>query len=232
MGTVAAVGIGLGALSGCGLVRATLTDDATLSEQVTSVRLDGDSGEVVVRGQAGPVTIHRRVEYVSTAPGPTHRVENGVLVLAECGNNCSVDYTVTVPPGIPVSGKSSSGGVELTGLGAVDIDVDSGGVRLDGISGAVDVETSSGGITGKGLNGGPIRARASSGGIDLTATTPQDVRAEASSGGVTITVPAGAYKVITEAGSGDEKLQITNDPAGAHTLDLRTDSGNITINKT
>ncbi|GAA3065705.1 hypothetical protein FHS39_001649 [Streptomyces olivoverticillatus] len=231
---VVTAGIAVGGLSACGMFRKNFEDDTTLSQKITSVRLDSGSGGVTLRGKEGAnkVDLHRYVEYGGDRPaGPTHRVENGVLVLRGCGDDCSVAYTVDLPAGIPVTGGTSSGAVSLSGTGAVKVTTSSGAIDLDGVSGAVEVRAESGAITGRGLKGGPVKAKTSSGAIDLTVSAPQDVRAEAASGAVTVTVPAGRYQVTAQSSSGGKDIAIPDDRSAPHHLDLTTSSGAITVKR-
>ncbi|MFC4945302.1 DUF4097 family beta strand repeat-containing protein [Pseudonocardia sp. GCM10023141] len=232
---MAATAIGVAGLGACGLRKAEFSDDATLSQQITAVRVTGDSGDVTVRGGTGPATVHRVVSYSGEKPGATQRVEGGVLVLEDCTGNCSVDYTITVPTGTPINGKISSGSYALTGLGAVDVTSDSGDITMDGITGPVRANADSGTIDGRSLRGGRVDATADSGDVRLALTTPQDVTANAGSGSITVTVPAGSsypadsYNVSAVTDSGTATVRIANDPAGAHRLDLRSDSGDVTV---
>ncbi|MCD9145022.1 DUF4097 family beta strand repeat-containing protein [Streptomyces albireticuli] len=230
---VVTAGIAVGGLSACGLTRENFEDDTTLSQKVTSVRLATGSGGVVLRGKEGAteVKVHRYVEYGGDRPeGATHRVENGVLVLDDCGKDCSVAYTVELPAGLPVTGGTSSGAVKLAGTGAVKVTTDSGAIDLFDVKGAVDVQADSGAITGRGLKGGPVEARADSGAVTLTLASPQDVRAEADSGAVTLTTPSsGRYRVTAETDSGGKDIAVSDDPSGTHRLRLRTDSGAIKV---
>ncbi|MFI1971588.1 hypothetical protein BLA24_16650 [Streptomyces cinnamoneus] len=231
---VVTAGIAVGGLSACGMFREHFEDDAALTQKITSVRLASGSGAVTLRGKEGAakVDLHRYVEYGGDRPeGTTHRVENGVLVLGGCGDDCSVAYTVDLPAGIPVTGELSSGAIKLSKAGAVTVKTASGAIDLDDVDGPVDVEASSGAITGNGLKGGPVKARTSSGAIELTATEPQDVRAEASSGAVTLTMPDGRYRVTAHSASGGKDVAFSDDATGTHRLDLATSSGAITVKR-
>ncbi|MGW7362909.1 DUF4097 family beta strand repeat-containing protein [Streptomyces sp. NPDC054841] len=233
-GAVAMAGIGVMGLSACGLVPgSTFEDDAKVTEKITSVRLDSSSGGVTLRGakNAGKVSLHRSVDYKGDKPeGATHRVEDGVLVLGGCGKDCSVNYTVDLPAGLPVSGETSSGAVSLSQVGKVEVTTSSGRIELDGVAGSVDVETSNGRITGTGLQGTGIRAKTSNGGITLTPAKPQDVRAETSNGEIDVTVPSARYKVTVNSNNGDKNIHVDNDPAGQYQVDLTTSNGDITLN--
>ncbi|MFF1700009.1 DUF4097 family beta strand repeat-containing protein [Streptomyces sp. NPDC058257] len=227
-------GVAVGGISACGLARENFEDDTTLSQKITSVRLDSGSGGITLRGKEGAieVNLHRYVEYGGDRPaGATHRIENGVLVLRGCDDDCSVAYTVDLPAGVPVTGETSSGEVSLSRTGAVKVTTSSGAIDLDDVNGSVEVRASSGAITGRGLKGGPISATTSSGAIDLAVSSPQDVQVEAGSGAATLTTPDGRYRVTTKSDSGGKNIAVSDDPSGTHRLDLTTGSGAITVKR-
>ncbi|MEU7059709.1 DUF4097 family beta strand repeat-containing protein [Streptomyces sp. NPDC046197] len=232
---VAAAGAAACGLVACGPVhRETFQDDSALPSGITAVRLEAGSGDVNVHGTHGNGSapggsLHRKVQYSGDKPGATHRVENGVLVLRGCGEDCTVNYVVDVPAGVPVSGTASSGEVSLAEVGAVEVATNSGGIEIDGASGPVDARTSNGPISGKGIAGRRIRAQTSNGAIDLTPDTPQDVQATTSNGDITLTVPKARYKVTAHTSNGDKHVDVPDDPAGAHELALKTSNGDITV---
>ena len=234
-GTVVATGLLVAGLGGCGIgVRHVVEDATTLAEPISAVRLDGDWGGVRIDGRPGVAAarLERSIRTPdSSAPGPTHRVEDGTLVLSGCGRHCSVDYTVTVPPGLPVSGGTSSGAVALTGVGSVDVHTDSGRVDLDDVAGPTTVRTTNGALRGTGLRGGQTEVTTSNGTIDLTLQTAQGVRAGTSNGGITLTVPDGSYRVRTRTAHGDERIGVPDEPGAAHLLDLTTSNGDITVRR-
>ncbi|MFF2545030.1 DUF4097 domain-containing protein [Kitasatospora sp. NPDC058063] len=221
-----------GGLSACGLAPDNnFDDDAAVSGTITAVKLDTTSGGVTLRGKDGldKVSVHRSVSYQDDKPGATSRVENGVLVLGGCGQHCSVTYTVDVPAGLPVSGRTSSGAVSLSRVGAVQVSTHSGAVDLDGVNGSTEVTTTNGAITGRGLNGDRIQAETHNGAIDITSTRPQDVSASTSNGAITLLVPAAAYKVSAKSDNGHQDIGVTDDPSGRYRLTLSTSNGRITV---
>lgn len=230
---LAATGIAVGGLSSCGLgTGTTFEDDAALSGKVTAVRLDNPSGGVTVEGvsDGGGLSVHRRVEYRGDKPtGPSRRIENGVLVLGGCGDHCSVDYTVEVPAGTPVSGHLGSGSIRLTDVGAVEVSTSSGRIELHGVTGSVEAKTSNGRITGKGIEDKQIQAQTSNGRINLAPGRPADVHAQTSNGDITLTVPQARYRVNARAANGDENIGVTDDPSGPFELGLKTSNGDITV---
>ena len=233
VGIIAATAIGAAGLSACGLVlqAESYSDDADVSDQIRSVRIDNESGGVTVNGAKGKAgaSVHRTLEYRGERPGdPTYEVDKGVLVLRGCGQDCSVTYTVAVPTGVPVSGRTSSGSITLTDVGGVRVSTSSGRIRMDGIAGDVSARTSNGQIEGRDVRGDEIRAVTSNGRIDLAPTSGQDVLAVASNGDITLTVPAGRYDVSAQSDNGTKDIGVPQDPAGAR-LDLQTSNGDITV---
>ncbi|MFI6519802.1 DUF4097 family beta strand repeat-containing protein [Spirillospora sp. NPDC050679] len=229
---LAAAAVGVAMLSACEVTpKSTFEDGADLRQKITAVRLDGiGSGRVTVRGGAAEASLRRTLRYRDDRPdGPTHRVRDGVLTLSGCGSGCSVDYTVQLPAGVPVSGGTSSGSISLTRVGPVEVTTNSGSIRLDGVAGTVKARTSNGRIEAAGLKGTGIDVQTSNGEIKLAPATAQSVRAKTSNGDITVTSPAGRYKISTRTGSGDKDITVPNDPSAAHLLDLTTGNGDITV---
>jgi len=201
------------ALSACDAAAQTAEDTADLPGTITSVRLNGDDGGVTLRGAkyATKVTVHRRLEYNGDKPsGRTYDLTGGVLELRGCGEDCKANYTVDLPAGLPVQGRTSNGAIEPSGMGRVD------------------VHTTNGEITGTGLPG-PVTAKTNNGGIDLTVTRPADVTAETSNGAIDLSVPRGGYRVSADTANGDKSIGVGNDPSSAHRLQLSTSNGAITV---
>ncbi|WP_199487226.1 DUF4097 family beta strand repeat-containing protein [Actinomadura spongiicola] len=225
--------VGASALSACGMAFAsTFEDDAALKGDITAVHLDAiDSGRVTLRGGASKASLHRTVEYRGDRPeGATHRIENGVLKLSDCGSNCSVNYTLELPAGLPVTGRTDNGAITLSKVGAVNVSTDNGAVRLDDVTGPVRARTDNGKIEGRGLKGDRVDVRTDNGKIILTPAKSQSIRAETSNGSITVTVPSGRYRVSARADSGDRKIGIRHDASAPYHLDLITDNGDITVN--
>jgi len=235
LGIAGLVVIGACVATGCSrlLPPQSISETKTLDQSVTSIKLDGRSGDVTVHGQAGlaKVTVQRTIKYHDGTPKQdTYRVDAGVLVLSgDCGSNCDVAYDVTAPAGLPVSGQTSNGDVQLSNVGAVSVTTSSGGVDLADVAGTVKAETSNGEITGRGLRGGAVQAKTSNGGIDLTLLEPSDVTARTDNGDIKLAVPTGGYRVVTNSHNGHRKVGITEDPNSKTVLDLGTDNGEISV---
>lgn len=262
---VAAIGSGLVLLAACGWgSRNTVSDDTAVEQSFNAVRIANDSGSVKI--STGPrASVHRTIHYDKTRPGATHHVEGSTLVVDSCRErNCSIDYELTVPTGTRVDGKLDSGSLEVEGVAAVNLKIDSGSatvrrvtgkVNLDSSSGGVDVsdvgdtvvvrsesgqvriadvraavtvQAESGGIEVRSIDGA-ADLESQSGSVNVSLANPNNVRVQADSGSVTVAVPHADYKVRAVADSGNVHNSIGDQPSGAHQLDLRTDSGNITV---
>ncbi|NMO36153.1 DUF4097 domain-containing protein [Streptomyces sp. GMY01] len=226
--TVAAAG----ALGACGaLSDKTFEDDHAVPEKVTSIRIDNKNGGVEIHGGGGTkVSVHRKVSYRGDKPTAlSYRVDDGVLVLAGCGRHCSAQYTVDVPAGLPVTGSTSNGELDLSAVGAVKVSTSNGDVHVDGASGPVDLRTSNGRIEAKGLKGAGVRAKSSNGPVSIGTAVAQDVWVRTTNAEVTVTAPGGPYRVSTHTDNGRAHVSVPTDPKARHTLDLSTSGGDITV---
>ncbi len=135
-------------LAGCGLGPGTrATEDVPLDGDVRTVVLDVGSGDVTVRHDpaARAPLLQRRVLYWGAAPGATTEQVGDRIALGTCPGRCSVDYELVLPgAGAAVSGTLSSGTAVLAGVGAVDVRLSSGDVRLSDVTGPVAVSVASG----------------------------------------------------------------------------------------
>lgn len=232
---VAAVVVAAGlVLTGCswlGLGEKTFGDQETIDQDISKVRFDNDSGDVKIT-IGDEITVRRTVSHhEDDPPGKTHRVDGDTLILEHCPTtNCSVDYEITVPEGTTVDGHVDSGGIELVGVAAVNVEAESGDVTVRDVAGTVNASAQSGRISLSGI-GGAVVATAESGDVELTMAEAQDVTVTTSSGSIEVAVPDSDYRVSTTVDSGTLDNDIANDPRGEHTLTLEADSGNVTVRK-
>ncbi|BCJ44973.1 hypothetical protein GCM10010168_84530 [Actinoplanes ianthinogenes] len=236
------------ALAGCdGVVGATMTFNDTEKVKVTDIVLDGGSGDVLVTTGNVTETKIKRVVRGGNGSSTTYQLSGSILTLpTTCGFDCRISYEVQAPTGVKVRGKVSSGDVSLTDVGAVDLTLTSGDLRINGSDTPVKVKATSGdidiarapGVTVEATSGniaareitGPVDARVTSGELDLELAKPASVTAEVSSGDLMLLVPAGSYRISQHTGSGDANIEgVTNDPRSANVLDLRTRSGDLTV---
>jgi hypothetical protein len=222
-------------LAGCGGVGAKLTFSDVEKVKVTEIKIDGRSGNVIVKTAAIAETRIDRIIRHSSDPAPSYHVDGTVLTVStDCGPECSASYDITAPQGVKVTGTLASGDVGLTQIGSADVTVTSGDILVQGATGDVRAVSTSGDLNVTQVAGrttleatsgnaraldvrGPLRAQAS-------------VKAETTSGDMDVTVPPGSYNVDVHARSGDEQIVgLVNDPASKFTLDLSATSGDVTV---
>jgi Toastrack DUF4097 len=226
---VVALGAGLLLLGACGweMSRNTFTDDATVDAPITKIRVENDSGDVKVR--TGDATrIHRTVHYDRDRPGATQRVEGDTLVIDSCPvRNCWIDYEVTVPANTRLDGTVHSGRIEADGVNGVNLEADSGDVRISQVKGRVNVVSHSGTVHLSDI-GDAVVVRSDSG--DVSVDNPKaGVTVQADSGAIRLTVPRGAYRVNANTDSGEVRSGVTDEPSATTQLELHTDSGDIDV---
>ncbi|MCI0688150.1 MAG: DUF4097 domain-containing protein [Sporichthyaceae bacterium] len=241
LGTAGAV-VALGA---CDLgERQRFEADAVVSEKIDLVRIEGGSGQVsITTGSGSSTAIHTLVEYRGERPTtPAHRVDNGDLVLStDCGRNCSVNYRVTVPAGVSVTGRIGSGDIDLAGVAGVEVESGSGTISVEGVRGSVRAEAGSGDVTARGITGnvelstgsGTITVTEVSGTVTVDADSG-DINAreltgniEAHTGSGTIDVRLASPASVT-ADAGSEDISVTV-PEGSYRVLASADSGDRTV---
>lgn len=244
LGGIVLIGIGLTTAFGWGWGSSFDTTKA-VDTTIRSVRLDGDAGSIRIRtGTAG--SVHQHISYHWRGkPDDAFRVDGDQLVLADCGTNCSADFDVVVPAGVQVFGKLDSGGLDVAGAGSVDVQaasghatvadvsgpvklrLDSGSIDLHNV-GEVQLHNDSGSVRGEDVRG-PADVKTDSGSIRLKLTQAADVTAKTDSGSIDLTVPDQGYRVQGDSDSGHRRIDVRRDDSAAHTLDLTTDSGSVTV---
>ncbi|MFG3708867.1 DUF4097 domain-containing protein [Micromonospora sp. NPDC047670] len=211
--------------AGCdNLASRRLDYDNTEAARISTVRVLPGAGDITVRaiGAPGEVRIKRVVRYHGGQREATYEIKGAELVLdTDCGNDCSVSYDVTAPEGVSVKGETGSGDVDLSKVGAVEMKLGSGNIRVSGADGPVQAETGSGDVTVAGANG-PVTIKTGSGNIEVD-DAPAAVTLQAGSGDITgRRLGAG---VDAEAGSGNITVDLAK-PASART---HTSSGDVSL---
>jgi hypothetical protein len=205
------------------------SDDESIGQTITEVRFDNDSGDVKI--SVGDATsVHREVKYSTDKPGKTSRVDDGdTLVLEACRTrNCWVTYDVVVPAGTKVNGHIDSGDVEVAGVASANVQSESGNLTVRDVAGKVNATAESGTVDLSGI-GGAVVAGAESGGVTVGLTTAQDVSVSTESGDIEVSVPGADYRVDASSDSGTVDNGLDGDNTGGHKLELRADSGNVTV---
>lgn len=216
------------ALSACGVqfVHHGFQQDHVVKDSIASVRAQSGSGNVSVRWVDGATEtkIHRKVQHPRNRKpeGDSHRMEGNVLVLDDCGNDCSVDYEVAVPTkDVKVLGDMGSGDVTIEGVASLQLNTGSGNVIVRDLAGVVRVDSGSGDFTAERI-GGDVTAKLGSGNATLN-----DVKGKSTvhSGSGDITGEALDGDVSADANSGNVVLQLASKKA----VRAESGSGDITV---
>jgi DUF4097 and DUF4098 domain-containing protein YvlB len=219
---VAVLGAVVLTLTACGWGgRNTASDDNVVAEPFTSVRIANDSGSVKIHA-GSTARVHRTIHYDSKQPGSTHRVENGTLVIDSCRErNCTIEYELTVPAATRVDGAIDSGSVEVDGVAAVNLKVDSGRASVRHVAGKVNLDSSSGSVEVSDV-GQAVVVRSESGRVRV-----DDVRAavtvHAESGSVEARGIGGATDLSADSGS------VTVGLASPQNVRVQADSGSVNV---
>lgn len=147
--------------------------------------------------------------------------------------HCGASFTISVPRGTRVVVEASSGEVDVSKLdGPVTVDASSGDVHAAVVRGPLTINASSGDVRVDDHRGHVVSATASSGDIDIhAAVPPRRLRAEASSGDVTVLVPDVTYRVESDADSGDEEVQVRQDPDAPRVIEAQASSGSVSVQR-
>ncbi|MFC7380923.1 DUF4097 family beta strand repeat-containing protein [Sphaerisporangium rhizosphaerae] len=224
-GRVLAAGAVLGAgllLTGCGVTDlASPTKNQTNSYDVTGkapvLRVDSGAGDIeVTESDRAGYHVTEKLYWKGDKPVTRHPVEGDTLTLdytCSSGWSCGVDYLIEVPRGVEVKVKAGSGDITLRSL-----------------SGVVTADTGSGTVDANELGAKQAAAKTGSGDVELRfAATPDKVDVQTGSGTGTVRVPKGAYNVTASTGSGDKKIDVTDDDSSPRTIVVKTGSGDAKV---
>jgi hypothetical protein len=187
-----------------------------------AISVDVDSGSVRVEvGADSSVGVAYTEHYELKKPTVTASASaQGVVLKARCpgglfGNNCAINYVLTVPASAELMLRSGNGSV-----------------TLDGVSGDIVAHTGNGGIHGSQLRSTSVQASTGNGGVNVDwAVAPTKVVMTTGNGGVRLTLPngSGPYRVDAKTGNGGEDVSVRSDPAASSTITAHTGNGGITI---
>jgi hypothetical protein len=230
----------------------TVTGMVTVLQPVTT--LDVQSYGAPVRVTAGPVHHIQITEAITydpqqgQLPAVPQSVSHGILTLIEPACDCTVGFSVTVPPGVGVAADTEGGPITVSGVAAANLDSGGGPVRATGISGPLVVTTNGGALTLNGLTG-PLQADTGGGPLlaqDITSATatittgggearigfakaPDGLFVSTAGGPATLTLPAGPYALTARSYGGPEAIGIATDPAAGRSVTVTTGGAPLQI---
>lgn len=215
--------------------------ERTYGVAVTKVRLDTGRATVRIRpGQEGRVVVRQFLNWVVRKPVVSALFDQGELdvrmycnqVFAVGDIGCGAVVELEVPPGVAVTGRQSSGSIDIAGVtGGIDLVSTSGEVRLADVSGPLTVRTTSGSVHGRRLASPRVDAAATSGSVELGfVTEPSAVDIGVTSGSVSLGLPPGSHYDF-EGGTAprgriDPGLADRSSP---HKVRISTSSGSVEV---
>jgi hypothetical protein len=159
--------------------------------------LAGADADIVRGGDGNAVLVHRTDRFAFGRSAVAGRaVIGGTLRLtSRCPaivlGTCSSSYRVTVPDNVPVTVRTSSGDVRVTGF-----------------RGSARIDTATGDIAVSGYCGFALRLRADSGDVRATAAcAPERLTLRSRTGDVEATVPPGRYRVDADSDEGSRRVR-------------------------
>jgi len=204
------------------------------------ISLSVGSGRVTVEAGAGSrVDVSYTEHYELKKPTVSAATADGGLQLnAKCpggifGNNCAVNYTLTVPASAHLVVHTGDGTVRISGMvNGVSADTGDGGIHLTDVGGDVVARTGDGGIDATRLRSTSVQAETGDGGIRLEwAIAPTSVTATTGDGGIVLAVPSGSgpYNVSATTGDGRAQVNVPTDKASSSSITAHTGDGGILI---
>ncbi|MET7609991.1 DUF4097 family beta strand repeat-containing protein [Streptomyces seoulensis] len=203
------------ALSGCAVQDKSATDQYGIDAKVTALSVTTKGGNIdVVPGDGTGAHVTEKIRYADDKPRTEHSAGGGRLTLtAPRCDDCSVNYTVSVPPGTTLT-----------------LDTDGGNITIRGVNGATKARTGGGNVHVIDTAPKTLSARTDGGTIEASLTRPpSSVDAETGGGNITVRLPRGTYAVEATTGGGRTDVSVPTDPDSPHHVRARTSGGNLTV---
>jgi hypothetical protein len=230
------------------------TRTVTVPQAVSSLTVQSYGAPVgVTAGTAGRVQVIEKIWYDKQAgpPAVTASVSAGHLTLAApaCGgSDCSVGFSVTVPPKVTVAMDTGGGPATVSGTAGTDVSSEGGAVRATNVDGPLTVTSSGGPVLVDGL-AGPLRVSSDGGaviarGVDAATATvttgggpasiafpaaPDAVKLSTDGGSAILAMPGGPYALSASTDGGTELLGIATDPFARRSITVTTGGGPLVL---
>lgn len=205
----------------------TETERQAESYQRPASGIDVDllTGTVNITGQdADRVDIERELEWAHARPTIDEywAAEDRLRADVDCpngfpawvGGGCSVDYAARIPSDADVDATTTTAPITVRDIG-----------------GDVQLSATTGDITGADLRSSRVEANLTTGDVDLSfAEQPDLVSIELTTGDVVLEVPrGGAYDVDIETTTGDERVDVVQDPAAPRAITVDATTADVWI---
>lgn len=248
-GRVAALAVGLPfVVAAVGFGGFTVVGDfARVSERhVASYSWNGGaitvrtSGSVTVSvGSSSQVVVTYTEHYQLRKPKVTSSTSaGGVRLTATCpsglyGDNCQINYVLTVPAAAALDIQSGDGSINLSGSsGEASLDTGDGSIDFDNVSGAVVAHTGDGHIDGTQVRSTNVQAMTGDGHVHIGwSVAPTTVVVTTGDGSINLVVPQGSGPFRTSTHTGDGSVHVSSliDAKAVASITAETGNGGITI---
>ena len=205
-----------------------------------AITLRTSSGSVRVEiGTSAQVQVSYTEHFQLKRPTVTSSVStSGLQLTAKCpagvfGNNCDINYVVTVPATANLVVHSGDGAIHVIGgSGAGSFDTGDGDISFDSVSGDIVARSGDGTISGDGVRSKSVQASTGDGGVHIDwSVAPSTVVATTGDGGIGLVVPPGTgpYRISSHTGDGGVHVTVPTDPAATATITAESGDGGIDI---
>jgi hypothetical protein len=204
--------------------------DVDVSNSAGSVHVESSAADRVVVSGKGVKGLTKPSHHETLRDG---RLDVGATCPISVTSICTMNFTISVPNGTPVTVHAGGGGVTIDdATGPVDADASGGGVHVRGAQGPLRLHSSGGGITAEDVRSSDVTASSSGGGVRLFfLAPPTNVHVSSSGGGVTIVLPdtADAYRLDVSSSGGGAHRDVRSDPASNRVIDAHSSGGGVTV---
>ncbi|SDT76954.1 hypothetical protein SAMN05216371_5303 [Streptomyces sp. TLI_053] len=222
-------------------VRQETRSERTYGVAVTKLRLDTGRATVRIRpGREGQVVVRQILNWKVRMPVVSALFDqdeldvrmycNQVMPFSDIG--CGAVIELEMPPGVAVTGRQSSGGIDIAGVrGPIDLVSTSGAVRLADVSGPLTVRTTSGSVHGQRLTSPRANAAATSGSVDLRfVSEPSAVDIGVTSGSVVLALPPGSQYDFEGGSAPHGRIDpALADRSSPHKVRISVSSGSVSV---
>jgi hypothetical protein len=227
------------------MARQTVQEKHTYAFTGSSVAIDATIGDVrIVPGDAGQITVSRRLTYGLRRPFVQERIEGDTFHVAdracaaEAAFQCKVVWLLQVPRDVDVDVSALRGAVTVSNMnGKLRLVSETGPVRALAPTGRlVSLRSKTGNVTAQNVSGEQVVATTTTGQVSLTFRAPPSLvvaRSETGPVGVLLPDAAESYRVKAKGGSDRSKTIAFNtakdDPDARRLIDIKSNKGDVSV---
>jgi hypothetical protein len=240
-----AAGVGFAGLVAVNaMARQTVREEHTYAFTGSTVSVDARLGEVqIVPGQAGEITVARRLTYGLRRPFVSERVEGDTFRVedrpctAEATFPCQVRWLLQVPRDLTVEVETRGGSITVNGLrGTIKLASVSGAVAALNPSGKlVTLRSATGPVKAQSVSSDQVVASSTSGDVTVTFRSPPSLMVGRSqTGRVGVVLPTGDdhYRIGATSQDGSKTIALsgaTDDQNARRRIDILSTKGDVSV---